>query len=444
MGKSSKTQDASAGPVKIIVRRDYDKTKANLTSTRPEDINNAINNNLVQSGSSDNRSSSTGIDNEHNWSVSNVSTENMFDVLSEHSDDNAENAEQPPAKSKKIRLPPIFCYGQSIRDIIHMLESNKIAQDLYQLRLQPGVVRIMTSKREHFDAVVATLKKHNIHYYTHATADNIPMKIVLSGLPLVELNDLKAELLENSISPLDVKVLSVSKSKIDQHALYLLYFPKGTIRLQELSKVKSLFNVIVSWRLFSRKPQDAVQCHRCQMFGHGLKHCNLPPRCVKCAKHHLTSECKLPTKAGLSRDEDPRRSKVKCANCGENHTANFRGCSARTDYLKKQQELRKRQQLKQVQHRPNRGANHHREEITNVVQQHRYWGTGSNSTQSNSYADAIKSTQPTHNGSSADLFTVTEFMCLARDLYSKLSQCNSKLEQFMAISELMLKYVYND
>jgi hypothetical protein len=45
-------------------------------------------------------------------------------------------------------------------------------------------------------------------------------------------------------------------------------------------------------------------------------YCRNSPKCVKCAKQHLTSEC-------------PRKSQdaaVKCANCGDQHPANYRGC----------------------------------------------------------------------------------------------------------------------
>lgn len=83
-------------------------------------------------------------------------------------------------------------------------------------------------------------------------------------------------------------------------------------------------------------------------------------------------------------------------------------------------------------------------------------------TPSKSFADAIK------NGSSAtvvaaaavavdgaaggrgyagpdqsELFSLHEFMNLASDLFTRLSSCKTKAQQFLALSELMIKYVYN-
>lgn len=60
----------------------------------------------------------------------------------------------------------------------------------------------------------------------------------------------------------------------------------------------------------------AVQCKRCQRFGHTQKYCYLGPRCVKCIQSHITSECPRNTK------DD----KVKCVNCNGDHPANYKGC----------------------------------------------------------------------------------------------------------------------
>ncbi|UYV79488.1 hypothetical protein LAZ67_17002858, partial [Cordylochernes scorpioides] len=59
-----------------------------------------------------------------------------------------------------------------------------------------------------------------------------------------------------------------------------------------------------------------TQCFNCQGFGHGQLNCFLKSKCVKCAEEHHSKDC-------------PRKSKQlppKCANCGEAHTANYRGC----------------------------------------------------------------------------------------------------------------------
>lgn len=64
------------------------------------------------------------------------------------------------------------------------------------------------------------------------------------------------------------------------------------------------------------------QCKRCQEYGHTHNFCDKTPRCVKCGKH-FTRDCTKPT------HEEP-----KCAHCGKNHPANYRGCEVYKDLRK--------------------------------------------------------------------------------------------------------------
>ena len=55
---------------------------------------------------------------------------------------------------------------------------------------------------------------------------------------------------------------------------------------------------------------------RCQEYGHTKNYCRNTPRCVKCAEHHLTSDCPRKTQDG----------NVTCVNCNKPRPANYRGC----------------------------------------------------------------------------------------------------------------------
>ena len=69
------------------------------------------------------------------------------------------------------------------------------------------------------------------------------------------------------------------------------------------------------------------QCFKCQQFGHSAKYCKNNDVCLICSGRHNLKDC--------HNKEDI--SKRKCANCGENHTSNYKGC-------------RKIQEERQVQH----------------------------------------------------------------------------------------------
>jgi hypothetical protein len=64
------------------------------------------------------------------------------------------------------------------------------------------------------------------------------------------------------------------------------------------------------------KRQNIVQCQRCQAYGHSKTYCTKPYQCVKCGGQHDSKDC---TK--------PRHQPAKCALCGEDHPANYKGSS---------------------------------------------------------------------------------------------------------------------
>lgn len=64
-----------------------------------------------------------------------------------------------------------------------------------------------------------------------------------------------------------------------------------------------------------QKSRELIQCTNRQDYGHSKSYCAHPPRCVRCVGHHLTSACTQ------SKDQPPT-----CTLCGDNHTANYRGC----------------------------------------------------------------------------------------------------------------------
>ena len=57
------------------------------------------------------------------------------------------------------------------------------------------------------------------------------------------------------------------------------------------------------------------QCVRCQQYGHTRTYCNKPYACVKCGGPHNSSDC-------VKQKDTP----AKCALCGGNHPANYKGC----------------------------------------------------------------------------------------------------------------------
>ena len=72
-----------------------------------------------------------------------------------------------------------------------------------------------------------------------------------------------------------------------------------------------------------RQKPVIVQCSKCQDLGHTKTYCHHQARCVRCAGPHASNTCQIP------RDQPP-----KCALCGEDHPASYKGCIVYKKYYK--------------------------------------------------------------------------------------------------------------
>ena len=361
----------------------------------------------------------------------NIAVSNEYELLpNEEGDDDHEEmpvltpiatAKIPPATVKNVRVPPITVVNLTTKQLREVMTKNDIAQTEYHMKATKTGVKLLCMGEEGYRSAMCGLKTSNIQFHTFTPAAEQPVKIILSGLTVYDVSELEAELVSVGVVPVEVKLFSKKVVGLEESALYLLSFIKGSVKLSELRKVKALFSTIVKWRYFERKSTDAVQCHRCQQFGHGMRNCNLVPLCVKCGEKHLSAECQLPKKADLEHsNRSETRGFIKCANCSGQHTANYRGCPSRKNYLEKLAKIRAERRNPPPPPPPPRSSQ----------------GRPSNS--ANSYAEVLKN-QSANN----ELFSMSEFLSLAREMFDRLAKCQTKQQQLLALFELTTKYVYN-
>ncbi|KAG8171755.1 hypothetical protein JTE90_026635 [Oedothorax gibbosus] len=180
---------------------------------------------------------------------------------------------------------------------------------------------------EHFKLQMSTEKGHriasklledlNIDYSTYAFKGQNPLKVIIKNLPA---DTDPAEIIQ-ALKAEDLPIQNVHQLKktIDFQRIPLPIF---LAELERNSIAKNIFNLTeilhIKVNIESyQKGNNITQCHRCQRFGHGQRHCHNAPRCVKCADNHLTS-------SHNGRAETP-----KCANCGGPHVASYRLCPSR-------------------------------------------------------------------------------------------------------------------
>lgn len=432
------TKSAQDGASYVMVRRNYKGTTRNITSNnqaakRPKLQNNGNETTLPVDQDGTSQPTTTPA----------ITTQNSFDILAGiDGTSGTDNVIGSVPTTKKVRLPPITVVNNGTRRVRELLTVGNIPQNGYHMKAIKVGVQLVVKEEQHYQDVISVLKDSSVEFFTYTAAAKQPVKVILSGLPYFSVPELEEELVTNGVQALEVKIFSQKKVGNEESTLYLLYFEKGRVRLSELQKIKALFNIVVKWRYFTRKPSDAVQCHRCQRYGHGMRNCHISPLCVKCGEKHLSTACTLPAKADLS-DESSSRSKIRCANCSGNHTANYRGCASRKNYLQQQENrLQKQKQRSTNKSRPNTQVSGLWPTLApGPVPGNTPTGLGLGSSSRN-YSDVLRDSNNTQNNPS-DLFTISEFLCLARDLFARLNGCRNKHQQFLALSELMIKYIYN-
>lgn len=355
---------------------------------------------------------------------------------------NAQSADQKK-RSTTTRTPPITVIGKTRREVLDMCKSAGAKEDDVILKQTTVGINIYVSKRDNFTLLRDSIKQSS-NCFTHELPDEKHTKIVLKGLFRMEIADLLAELESKQIKPVDVKYISPKRPKFDDQMNYLLFFKKGEMTLNDLKKCRSLCYLKVEWEFYIPKKFGPTQCHRCQMFGHGSRHCSLPVRCLYDGESHETHQCPS-VQDGLMHPEFT----PKCANCGGCHFANHPTCVKLQQYLQVQEALndknshrnRSRQPVNRVPDLTNFPAlpqpqrNNNAGQSTIPVSTNSQWGSAM-PTQSTSF-------NPTGGSRRTDLFKGPELIQIAQEVITSLGRCSTPDEQYMTIVNLAVRFLYN-
>lgn len=211
----------------------------------------------------------------------------------------------------------------------------------FEIRVMSIGVRISITEKDEFAAFCQHLQEKSYNYFMYHTNDTQPRKILLFGLHKMEVDKIQKILAEHNVQPTEITGRYLSGGQ--NQYVYTLYFaptsPNASNKdmCAELKKISHIDNIKVNWEPYQTNGfQNLPQCRNCQLFGHSSVNCHMPTRCLVCAGEHKTANCeKKVTKANLNNQVD--MSYVKCANCEEQHTANFKGCIARKVYMEIQE-----------------------------------------------------------------------------------------------------------
>lgn len=231
-------------------------------------------------------------------------------------------------KTKVYKPPPITTSGvKNIQNLVSRLTREEAAGHEQQLKtFANGDVKILTEDEHQFKRTIKILEESKVEYHRFQLKGEKKFRVVIRGLhPETELCEIKRDLAEKGHNASDVSNIQIKKKSNvkDKNSEWTrINLPLFFVDLVPQDNNKDIYNLdSLCYHKIKieapRKRKEVPQCKNCQAFGHTQNYCHKMSVCVKCGEKHRTEDC-----------QKPKKSKAKCANCGEAHTANWKGCSA--------------------------------------------------------------------------------------------------------------------
>ena len=265
-----------------------------------------------------------------------LNAQNRFALLAHTNDIEASVSKQA---SKELKPPPIYVRERNSNAFVSNLtrlvgNGNFFVVPLTRGNLHETKIQVNTEAK--YRDVVKDLEANGKKFYTYQLKSSKGISAVIKGIePDVDPEEIK-EALGDSGFHVKAVINIVNRNKVPQPMFKVdLLANTQILKKNEVHPIYKL-QFLLHRRVTVEPPHPRngpVQCTNCQEFGHTQKYCTLCPVCVVCGELHRTSEC---PKKGLS-----DKNVIKCGNCNENHTANYRGCKVyqhlkQTIALKKQ------------------------------------------------------------------------------------------------------------
>lgn len=323
----------------------------------------------------------------------------------------------PDPKTKHDRVPPIYMQSKGHADNLSVCR--KFISSFTLTYQSNGQVRVQTRTSTDFRALKKGLQEINTEFHSFSLQNEKPKKSIIKGLPLISIDEIKEDLSSQGFPPINVFLLKGKNGQPTRAPIFLVHLDPST-NMTNFKAINSVCHCKVTTEKY-KTHGIGTQCFRCQLHGHAAANCNRASRCVKCAGDHPTASC---TKMA----DTP----AKCCNCGGSHTASFRDCPTRKQYLQtKMTPATKTTSVKKDVQPPRTFTTNH----TNG----RSWATVTKGVPNicPSEMPSVPS-PPTSASNSADL-PIGELMQLVlkvRELQQKLKTCPTKEERCYLIMEL--------
>lgn len=258
-------------------------------------------------------------------------------------------------------------------------------------------------------------------FFTYDEVKKDIRKIVLSGLPSLNPDEVKTALTEEAkIEVIDLKAMNLRKKRYDHQGLFLITINKSSV--EALMHVKYLLHTVVHFRKYVQPRNGPIQCTKCFLHGHGERNCHLQIRCPNCGEEHKLESCTVPLVT------------PKCCNCGGLHAATFKPCQSRTDFIR----MKQRQSSKKVTTRrqPEFKSSYDRDFPSTLHRPPTFNPLFNWSTRTHHQAPVVHEAKQDES-----LFTTKELLEIMSEFMTSLKSCKTKMDQLYVVGEIAMKYI---
>lgn len=201
-------------------------------------------------------------------------------------------------------------------------------------------IKINVLQDDHFRQISEELNDNQCSWYSYGNKQDRPIKVMANKFH----HSIKSEYIIQHMRKHGYKILEATpklkyKTKTPLN-MFMLSF-KHDESVDKIYGITDILGVRVEI-LPLRKSRLIPQCKKCQAYGHTYKYCHKKSRCVRCTGRHLTIDC-----------DKPKEAKPNCVHCGEEHPANYRGCTIAKEMQKIKDNRSKKTDLPRKPYRSN-------------------------------------------------------------------------------------------
>lgn len=363
-----------------------------------------------------------------------IPTHNQFDLLNAKvNGNNSNNNTSNMLVKHKNNIPPITVVGAANFSIALEILKKLTTDAEFTIKYMSIGTKIMLKNLEVFNNFKKSLNEADVKFFTHDAQSDKFDRFILSGISRTPCEDILESLKNYQMVPLEIREINQKTKKFDDEGSYIVSFKQGTTKIQNLNK--TIINYTVpKWRTFFKTPNNITQCRRCQIFGHGIRNCNMQFKCSKCGLDHPSENCNSPV--------------TKCANCKGDHGSTSLDCPNRLKFIEMRSRLSASNNKKSVKPTPAPRMNlKNFPEMPKLSSKNPHGTSSAQSSQAKptNWSSLLNSnpSAKSHTSSNHNKFQLSEIGPIMSEILTGLSRCQNKEQQLILMFEMATKYIYN-